>query len=112
MSKFDSILAEAAHVIHLHGFAADEYGSSTEGDGWNGLVDVSATVLLNLGETEVRERFMAEHGDAIAGFLVWIREDPQGFVSVVEYGSDEGTRSGTDLVSQAFDAARDASAWS
>jgi hypothetical protein len=105
MSKFDSVLAEAAHVIHMRGFAADEFGSSVEGNGWNGLVDVSAVVLLNLEEDELHERFIAEHGDAVGGLLVWIREDSQGFVSVVQYGSDEGTRSGTDLVNQAFDAA-------
>ena len=105
MSKFDSVLAEAAHMISMHGFTADEFGSSTEGDGWNGLVDVSATVLLDLGEGDLRDRFVTEHGDAVGGFLVWIREDSQGFVSVVEYGSDEGTRSGVDLVGRAFDTA-------
>jgi hypothetical protein len=109
MGKFDSVLAEAAHVIHMHGFAADEFGSATESDGWNGLVDVSATILLNLGETELQERFAAEHGHVVGGFLVWIREDSQGFVSVVEFGSDSGLRSGTDVVSQAFDAASEAS---
>jgi hypothetical protein len=105
MSKFDSVMAEAAHVIHAHGFAADEFGSSVEGAGWNGLVTVSAPVLLNLGENELRDRFVAEHSDTVGGFLVWIQEDTQGFVSVVEFGSDEGTRSSTDLVNQAFDAA-------
>ena len=106
MSKFDSVLAEAAHAISTHGFTQSEFGSTEDG-GWNGLVDVSATVLLNLGEHELRDRFTTAHGDAVGGFLVWLREDSQGFVSVVEFGSDSGARSGTDLVGRAFDDASD-----
>ncbi len=104
MGKFDSVLAEAAYTIMLHGFTEDQFGTSDSG-GWNGLVDVSATGLLNLGEDELRERFVAKHGDAAGGYLVWIREDSQGFVTLVEYGDDAGTRSGTDAVARAFDAA-------
>lgn len=107
MGKYQSVMAEAAHTVALHGFA-EEFGDVAEPGGWNGLADLSATVLLNLGEDDVRSRFIAEHGDDVAGFLVWIREDENGFVTVVERGSDGGLRSGTDAVGQAFDAAREA----
>lgn len=104
MSKFDSPLAEAAYTIANHGFTEDEFGT-VEDIGWNALVVVSSTVLLNLGEIDLRDAACAYAPDS--GWLVWVREDSQGFVSVVEFGDDEGTRSGSDLVNAAFDAARD-----
>ena len=106
MSKFDSPLAEAAYAVANHGFAEEEFGSVTLPEGWNALVDLTPTVLLNLDETDLF-RTMQNEGMPFSGYLVWVREDSQGFVSVVEFGSDEGTRSGSDLVNEAFDKARD-----
>lgn len=108
MSKFDSTLAEAAYAVAGHGFAEDEFGS-VQDIGWNAVVVVSSTVLLNLGEDlDLIDRLTDEFPDTLRdGYLVWVREDSQGFVSVVEYGSDSGLRSGSDLVNEAFDKARD-----
>lgn len=105
MSKFDSPLAEAAYAVCNHGFTEDEFGSVQEG-GWNALAVVTPTVLLNLDETDLF-RTMQNEGMPFSGYLVWVREDSQGFVSVVEFGSDEGTQSGSDRVNEAFDKARD-----
>lgn len=103
--NFDSALAEAAHAIAGHGFAEAEFGSVQEG-GWNALVVVSPTILLNLGENEVRDTLLDFMPNMpVAGYLVWIREDSRGFVTEVEYASDEGLRSGTDLLNRAFDKA-------
>lgn len=105
MSKFDSVLAEAAYAVAGHGFTDEEFSNVQDSTGWNALVTVSATTLLNVGETEIRDRFLAEHSDApLDGYLAWIRENDQGFVTLVTHGSDAGSRSGTDLVSRAWDA--------
>lgn len=64
----------------------DEFGGTgTPGSaGWNGLVACT------------------HDGDEV---LVWLRSDGAEILTV-EYGSDSGTRSGTDLVNQAWDRAR------
>lgn len=105
MSKFESPLAEAAYAVCNHGFAEEEFGT-VQDIGWNALVDVTPTVLLNLGETDLFRK-VQDQNMPFSGYLVWVREDSQGNVSVVEFGSDEGLRSGTDLVNEAFDKARD-----
>lgn len=106
MSKFDSMLAEAAYAVAGHGFAEDEFGTVDETIGWNAVVNVTPTVLLNLDETDL---FRKVQNDRMPfdGYLVWVHEDSQGFVSVVAYGSDSELRSGTDSVNEAFDMARD-----
>lgn len=104
MSKFDSPLAEAAYAIANHGFSVDDFGT-VQDIGWNAIVTVSSTVLMNLGENEIREKFDAHYGDET--FLVWVREGVAGSVTVVESGTDSGLRSGSDLVNEAFDRARD-----
>ena len=104
MSNFDDVLAEAAYSIANHGFAEDEFGTVEDAAGWNGIVVVSPTILLNLDEKNIRDRYENLYGND--DLLVWVREDSQGFVTVVEYGSDSGLRSGTDLVNEAFDAAQ------
>lgn len=101
MSKFQNVLAEAGYTIANHGFALEEHGSVEDGKGWNALADVSTVVLLNVGEGGVAKEFDREYGER--SFLVWIREDSNGFVDVVEVGTDEGLRSGTDLVNEAWD---------
>lgn len=82
MSKFANVRAEAAHVIAGHGFADEESGSVEETDGWNALVTVSAQVLMNLGEEDLWKEFYLNH--AGSEMFVWIREDSQGFVHVVD----------------------------
>lgn len=92
MSKFDNVIAEAAYEIAGHGFVEEEYGTS-ETTGWNALVTVSATTLLNVGaESDLIDRFRAEV-PGIAGTLAWIRENDEGFVFLVDHGGD-GARSG------------------
>lgn len=82
MSKFANVRAEAAYVIAGHGFADEESGTVEEADGWNALVTVSAQVLMNLGEEDLFNRFHAEHQGAT--MFVWVREDSQGFVHLVD----------------------------
>lgn len=106
MSKFDNILAEAAYAICGHGFSEDEFGSVEHGMGWNAVAVVSTTVLLNVGEGGLAKQFDHEYGSET--FLVWIREDSQGFVCLVWHATDNGLTSGSDLLNRAFDAARDA----
>ena len=94
--KYSSILAEAADAVVCNGFAEDSFGDVQESFGFNALAVVSSTVLLNLGETDIREDYDSEFGDPQndpSGYLVWIRENNEGFVDVVEYGSDAGTES-------------------
>lgn len=105
MSKFDNILAEAAYAICNHGFAEDEFGSVEYGTGWNALAVVSPVLLRNVGETENADKLEDEYGTE--SFLVWIREDSQGFVTLVEHGTDNGLTSGTDKINREFDEARD-----
>lgn len=103
MSKFGSPLAEAAYLIAGNGFALEEHGSVEEAIGWNALIDLNSTVLLNLGaETELIEDAVQAHPElrSAAGLLVWIREDSYGFVDVVEFGSDQNLKSATDLVNR------------
>lgn len=87
MSKFDSVIAEAAYEITLHGFADEEYGT-TDTTGWNASVPVSAVTLLNVGAVDLSERFRAEHGDTT--LYVWIRENNEGFVNLIEWSTTGG----------------------
>lgn len=82
MSKFDNVIAEAAYAIAGHGFADEESGSVEETDGWNALVTVSSAVLLNLHEFNICERFRDAHQGAT--MFVWIREDSDGFVRIID----------------------------
>jgi hypothetical protein len=84
MSKFDGILSEAAYTISLDGFA-DSTGDVQE-IGWYGRVDVSTVLLLNIGETELADRFAHEYGDQ--QYEVIIREDSQGFVTVISHAQN------------------------
>lgn len=102
MSKFDNVLAEGAYAICNHGFAEDETGSVHYGIGWNALAVVSPVLLRNVGETEIADKLEDEYGTE--SFLVWIREDSQGFVSLIDFSADSGLTSGTDLINQEFDA--------
>lgn len=100
--KFDNVIAEAAYEIAGHGFAEEEYGEVST-TGWNALVTVSATTLLNIGaDADLIERFRAEV-PGIAGALAWIRESNEGFVTLVKHGTDEGLHSGIDIVNRDWD---------
>lgn len=101
MSKFENAIAEGAYVTANHGFTEEEYGDVST-TGYNALVSVSATTLLNLGENDLAEEFR-KMVPGIAGALVWIRETNEGFVNVIEWGTDEGLTSGTDRVNQKWD---------
>lgn len=84
MSKFDNVLAEAAYEISGHGFHEEEYGT-TDTTGWNAFASVSAVTLLNVGATDLSERFRAEHGEST--LYVWIRENNEGFVNLIEWST-------------------------
>lgn len=105
MSKFDGILSEAAYAVSGHGFTEDVFGTVEDSYGYNALVSVNGNVLQFIDEDELRDRYLAEYSPyEPAGLLVWIREDSQGFVTAVEFGSDSGLRSGIDFVNRAWDA--------
>jgi hypothetical protein len=107
MSKFQNTLVEAAYAVAGHGFAQEESGNVEELTGWNALVSVNATVLINLGEDELHERytsFLWLTVEEPAGFFVWIRQDNQGFVKCIEFGTDSSLVSGTDKVNADWDA--------
>lgn len=90
MTKFDNVLGEAAHAIAGHGFNDGEFGSLAEGDPyWNGLVQVSATSLLNVGERTLADRLTPLNGGASC--IVWLRESAEGYVychaaAMIQYG--------------------------
>lgn len=83
--KFSNIEAECAHAIVGHGFAESEFGTVEDPGGWNGLVTVSAVLLLNVGEEELAQKFALEYLTKPARaqeIVVWLTEDDQGFVSL------------------------------
>lgn len=71
-------------------FAVPSVGIPTVG-GWNALVAVTSTSLLNLGADEdLRERLINEHPEARDGeVLTWIRTNGDGFVATVQAGDSE-----------------------
>ena len=85
-SKFDTACAEAAYFIAGHGFAESEEGSVDE-DGWNALVEVTHTVLLNLdAPAELFAAAAAEWPDLLHGaqsVTVWVHENSAGFVGTL-----------------------------
>lgn len=89
MGKFGSALAESAHFIAGNGFNEGEQGSVGEAEGWNVLVRVSATSLLNLGASDdMIERLLEEAPETrITDMLVWLHEDGMGFVDVLSIGA-------------------------
>lgn len=89
MGKFGTALAEAAYFIGGNGFNEGEQGSVEEADGWNVLVRVSATSLLNLGASDdMIERLVGEAPETRNGdVLVWLHEDDMGFVDVLSIGA-------------------------
>lgn len=102
------LLADAARIVANHGFALDEFGNVDELSGWNALVDTTAVGLLSLGEVETHSRMVASRLDQIGGYLVWIMVDNDGHTSLVDFGDDQGLRSGTDSVERRFNEAMEA----
>lgn len=99
--NFQDVLAEAAWLCQ-NPADTDEF---TDADGHrNTISDVTEHRLRGIS-AEVADRYADEYHPAAGGHLVWIKETPDG-VEVVEYGTDDGLRSGTDLVNQAYDAAK------
>ena len=88
MSKFQSPLAEAAHIIANNGFADYEVGDITTDGHFDALVCVSRVTLMNMGaEQDLIDAFTATEGVPHDGDIsIWITEDSQGFVDVVEFG--------------------------
>lgn len=97
MSKFESIVAEAAWAIHNNGFAEDSFGDSSEGSGHYAFVVVSPRTLRDIGEDELANEFQKSpewnvetHGmrhfttDMPMGVVVMERTD--GFVTVLDQG--------------------------
>src|SRR5687768_588281 len=89
MSKFDNAIAEAAYEIAGHGFTEETYGEVST-TGWNALVTVTPSVLLNLGsDSDLIDRVRAEGVYELTdGVLAWIRESNEGFVTLVEHSTD------------------------
>lgn len=84
MSRFDqrdrqsTAIAQAAYAVVNHGFVSSEFGSTHEDGEWNGLVAVSPTILLNLGELHLKREM--ERVGAGGEYDVWLVEDAHGFV--------------------------------
>jgi hypothetical protein len=73
------ILNESAFAIANHGFAS-EFGNVDSIGGWNGLVEVSAVLLDNLGEHDLANEYRTVHG--AAAFQVWIHQATDGTKSI------------------------------
>lgn len=100
--EFESVLAEAAWRCQDPN-PGDDF---TDSDGYRNIIsDVTETRLRGIDPT-LADRYVSEYQRS-AGHLVWIRETTHR-IEVVESGTDDGLRSGTDLVNQAFDEAKNA----
>lgn len=97
MGKFGTnVIAEAAYRLAGHGFC-DEYGNSSEGNGWNALVELSPVLLRNVGETDLADRL-----ERVAGTIertVWLYESTDGTV----YSSDNINTLGRQALRDRFD---------
>lgn len=87
MTTFSSTLAEAAWAIANCGFAQDGHCDPQSSGGWDGLLQINAVTLLNVGEADLSAYFRAEHYERT--LLVWLRKNDVGHVSVVKYAHDD-----------------------
>ncbi|MBU8841189.1 hypothetical protein [Mycolicibacterium goodii] len=99
--NFHDVLAEAAWMCKDP--AGDDDFIDAAGHR-NAISDVTEARLRGISP-ELADRYADEYHPDAGGHLVWIKETPDR-VEVVEYGTDNGLRSGTDLVNQAYDAAK------
>mgnify|MGYP000644459228 CR=1 FL=1 len=101
---FESVLAEAA----WHCQDPNHDDDFTDSDGYrNAISEVTETRLRSINPA-LADRYSDEYQPSAGGHLVWLRESP-GRIEVVESGTDDGLRSGTDLVNRAYDQAKAAS---
>jgi hypothetical protein len=101
--EFESVLAEAAWRCQEPN-RGDDF-TDTNGDR-NTISDVTETRLRSIDPT-LADRYLTEYQPSAGGHLVWIRETAHR-IEVVESGTDDGPRSGTDLVNRAYDQAKSA----
>lgn len=87
MTTFSSTLAEAAWAIANCGFAYAGHSESDPSGGWEGLLQINAVTLLNVGEADLSAYFRAEHGEVT--LLAWLRQSGSGHVSIVKYADDD-----------------------
>lgn len=99
--NFHDVLAEAAWVCQDPESGDDFIDAAGHR---NAISDVTEARLRAISG-ELADRYAHEYHPGAGGHLVWIKETPNR-VEVVEYGTDNGLRSGTDLVNQAYDAAK------
>ncbi len=101
---FESVLAEAAWQCQDPN-RGDDF---TDSSGYrNTISEVTETRLRSI-DPALADRYAGEYRPSAGGHLVWIRESPDR-IEVVESGTDDGLRSGTDLVNRAYDQAKAAS---
>lgn len=98
--NFDSTLAEAAWRCP----APNSDDDFTDSNGHrNSIRDVTETQLRRI-DPALASRYASQYNPS-GGHLVWIR-DTGDRIEVVEFGTDNGPRSGTDLVNRAYDEAK------
>lgn len=83
MSRFESLMAEAAIVTANHGFAEDEVGETTYGGSWYGLVRFNRTTLLNIGEDAISREIADD-----TTYLCIVEESNDGFVGIVDWADE------------------------
>lgn len=104
MTTFESVLAEAAWCCQDPN-SGDDF---TDTNGHHNIISEVDESRLRAIAPALADRYVAQHHPSAGGHLVWIRETTDR-VEVVESGTDDGLRSGTDLVNQAFDEAKNTS---
>ncbi len=102
MTAFESVLAEAAWCCQDPN-SGDDF---TDSSGHNIISEVNEARLRAI-DPGLADRYVSQYQPSAGGHLVWIRETADR-IEVVESGTDDGLRSGTDLVNRAFDEAKDA----
>lgn len=98
--SYADVLAEAAWVLR------DDEQFTDAGGQLNGISDVSVFNLRKIGAHALADRYETVYR---TGYLTWFRLHDR-HVSIVEFGNDDGLRSGSDLVNDAFEKARAAAA--
>lgn len=103
MTTFESVLAEAAWCCQDPN-SGDDF---TDNNGHRNIISEVNESRLRAIDPELADRYATEYHPSAGGHLVWIRDTTER-IEVVESGTDDGLRSGTDLVNRAFDEAKGA----
>ena len=105
--SYDTPLAEAAwltatEVGDTSGSEglADHRGGGMGEPGWNGYITVHTSSLTARGHGDLVERITNSYG-TLGSFDAWISTSGSA-VTLVDWGHDEGARSGTDLLWQSW----------